>query len=290
MIPSVIGLPWIEECLRALQAQAGIQEVEIIVVDCSPPGTAEHIRTHFPDVKLLRFSERLSIPELRFIGIGKATGEIVAILAEHCVVHGNWLEELIRAHESGYPVVGGAIENGNVERILDWAVFLCEYSQVMPPIPNGETNVLPGYNVSYTREILQSLHAATGKNSWEYFLHQELRNRGIKFLAVPTLVVQHKKRSSFLHFLTQRFHFSRSFAGMRRNQVSNPMRIFLTLLSPLLPFLMIERIAQNVFQKKRYRKEFLQALPLLIFFMISYAAGECIGYATGPGESLLKVE
>lgn len=287
---SVHGLPWIDECLRALERQRGGFDSEIIVVSCSKDGASEHIEKNFPGVKLLRFSERLSIPELRAIGMSHATSDIVIITEDCCIPREDWLQEIIKAHELGYEAVGGAIENESADRIVNWAAYLCEYSHSMPPIPYGEVDGIAGNNASYRRETLDKVDESVKKNYWEFFLHEELKKLGVRFLSVPTIMVHKKKEFSFLCFLTQRFHYSRSFADMRRRRVSLPKRILYVFFSPFLPLLMMQRIAQEVFRKKRRRKEFLLSLPLMTVFLLSYALGEFIGYLLGPGKSLIKVE
>jgi hypothetical protein len=49
-------------------------------------------------------------------------------------------------------------------------------------------------------------------------------------------------------------------------------------------------MARRILQKKRHRKEFVRALPLVALFTISWALGEFVGYLWGPGTSLAKVE
>jgi hypothetical protein len=38
-------------------------------------------------------------------------------------------------YEEGALAVGGAVENGSVERTVDWAAFFCEYARFMPARP-----------------------------------------------------------------------------------------------------------------------------------------------------------
>ncbi|MDQ3255804.1 MAG: glycosyltransferase [Acidobacteriota bacterium] len=280
----------IDECLRALEDQRGDFDAEIIVVSCCGNSTSEHIKRNFPRVKLIQLSERLGIPQLRAVGMSHATGDIIAITEDCCIPCENWFEEIIKAHRSGYDAVGGPIENGSTNRILNWAVYLCEYSYMMLPITYSEVSSIAGNNSSYKRETLDMVDESIKRDYWEFFLHQELRKLDVKFLTVPAIVVVKKKEFTFLYFLTQRFHFSRSFAGMRSRLISPSRRAISALFSPALPFLMTWRIAQQVFQKKRYYKEFLLSLPLLAIFMVSYAAGEFTGYVFGSGKSLEKVE
>lgn len=290
IIPSVNGLPYIDECLTSLRKQEGQVKVEVIVLNCCKDGTFNHIRKKFPQVRFMDFPKRLSIPELRAIGMSQAKGDIITITEDHCIPREDWYIEILKAHESSYAVIGGAVENGSVDRIVDWAAYLCEYSGVMPPIPHGEVDGIAGNNASYKRCVLEKMSEIVKKNYWEFFLHEEMKKTGLKFLSVPTIVVQHKKEFDFLYFLCQRFHYSRSFAGMRNAGVSFLKRIFYILSSPFLPPLLLFRISFQVLKKRRHLREFSLSLPLLMIFMVSYAFGEFVGYLSGPGDSLAKVE
>lgn len=290
IIPSVNGLPYIGECLTSLREQEGGVNAEVIVLNCCKDGTSEHIRKNFPQVRLLDFSRRLSIPELRALGIVQARGEIITIIEDHCIPRKDWYLQILKAHKSCYAVIGGAVENGSVDRIVDWAVYLCEYSGVMPPIPYGEVEGIAGNNVSYKRWVLEKMGEIVKRNYWDFFLHEEMKKAELRFLSVPDIVVCHKKEFRFLYFLNQRFQYSRSFAGMRNAGVPFLKRMVYILSSPLLPFLLLSRISLQILKKKRHMKEFLLSLPLLMIFMISYASGEFVGYLVGPGNSLVKVE
>lgn len=290
IIPSVNGLPALAECLAALERQECDFDFEIIVVDRTGDKTAEYIRQQFPRVKLIKLSQPCGIPEMRAIAMAQASGEFLTVTEDHCIAPENWLAEIVKAHESGYEVIGGAVENGSPARLVDWAVFLCEYSSFMPPINGGETGFITGNNTSYKRSVLEQVDGSLLKNYWEYFLQAELKRMKIKFLAVPSLIVSHKKEFGFFYFLSQRFHYSRSFAAMRKRKASISKQILYLLYTPILPFHQTWRIARHVRQKKRNYKEFFLSLPLLLIFMCSYALGEFAGQMFGSGKSLLKVE
>jgi GT2 family glycosyltransferase len=285
---SLDGVEIVDKCLKALEKQRGDFEAEIIVVSCHQ-STAEYITKTYPQIRMVQIPDRLGIPTLRSIGIREATGDIIAITEDRCVASETWFEEIIKAHREEYGAVGGAVENGNVHRILDWAAYLCEYSYAMLPIPCGEVENLAGNNASYKKEVFNKINQSTVANYWEFFIHEELQKQGVKFLSVPSIVVQKFKQYGFLYFLTQRFHYSRSFAAMRRTKASTLKRILYVGFTPCLPFLMIWRIGRQVLMKKRCQKEFFLALPILAIFMLSYALGEFTGYLFGSGKSLLKV-
>lgn len=290
VIACVNGLPWIDECLQSLERQSGSIGAEIIVANCCHDGTPEHIRKHFPRVRLLDFQRRLGIPELRARGVAESTADIICIIEDHCMVRENWFREILKAHDSEYLVTGGPVENGATDRLVDWAVFLCEYSSLMPPVEAREVHCIAGNNAAYKREAFAAVKADTLKNSWEYFHHKEMARAGIKFLSVPAMVLDHKKKFGFFYFLSQRFHYSRSFAGMRREEIPVSRRLMYAFISPLLIPLMLYRIGRDVMLKRRQRLMFLLTLPLQIPFLISYSLGEGIGYLFGGGDSLVKVE
>ncbi len=290
IIASVNGLPTIAECLKSIENQECRHDAEIIVVDSTTDGTAEHIRENFPKVKLIKSAGKVGVPELRAIGMKAAGGDFLIVTEDHCIAPANWFSEFQTAHEKGYAVIGGAIENGCQRRLIDWATFLCEYSAFMPPIAAGETEFVAGNNVSYKRTVIEQIPDDIKTNYWEYFLQAELRRKNINFLAVPSIVVNHKKEFDFFYFLSQRFHYSRSFAAMRRRKSSVAQQIFYLFYAPIAPFHLTWRIVQNVRRKKRNRRELLLSLPMLFIFMLVYAFGEFIGQIFGGGNSLSKVE
>jgi GT2 family glycosyltransferase len=290
VIACVNRLPFIHECLTALEQERKGFKVEILVFCCCQDGTATHVAKHFPDVTLVHFPRRLGIPELRAIGMERATGDIISIIEDHCIVQDGWFREILAAHDKGYQAVGGTVINGSVDRLIDWAVFLCEYSGVMPPIPDGEVAGITGNNVSYRKAILDRVDASLKKECWEFFLHQELSKQGVTFLSAPSIIVSHKKEFGFWYFMAQRYYYSRSFAGMRRKRLSLAVRVVYCCASLVLPGLMLWRMTSQVLDKQQHVGTFVRSLPLQAAFMVSYAAGEFVGYLLGSGDSLVKVE
>lgn len=290
IIASVNGLPSIAECLTALDKSRNGFDVEIVVVDSTDERTADYIENSFPHVKLIKLPERRGIPEMRLIGMKEAAGDYFIVTEDHCIAPENWFAEISRAHEAGYAVVGGAVDNGATERLTDWAVFLCEYSGFMSPIPAGEAEYVAGNNVSYGRIAIEQINESIKKDFWEYFLQIEMRRKNIKFLSVPSITISHKKEFGFFYFLSQRFHYSRSFAAMRRKKSSLLQQLIYLAYTPLSPFHLTWRIIKNVRQKRRHQRELILSFPLLAIFMCSYAAGEFVGQIFGAGNSLAKVE
>jgi glycosyltransferase involved in cell wall biosynthesis len=292
VIASVNGLSCIAECLEALTHQRGDIRYEVLVVDRCGQETRDEIRRRFspPEIRLIEVEGCLSIPRLRAIGIAAAKGRLIAMLEDHCNVPPVWFEAIQRAHEAGYQAIGSAVENGSVERLIDWAVFFCEYSPFMPPIPTGVVPDIAGNCAVYDRLVLDRLASELSEEVWESFLHQRMKEEGVSFYCNPDMTVSHKKKFGFAYFMSQRYHYSRSFAAMRLKASPAWRRALYACATPALPFLLLGRMTATVWRKNRQRKEFLLAIPLISLFLASWAWGEAVGALLGPGNSLARVE
>jgi hypothetical protein len=112
----------------------------------------------------------------------------------------------------------------------------------------------------------------------------------VKFVNDPGLEVEHKKEFPFGYFMSQRYHYSRSFAGMRLQGAPLVKRVVYAGATVLLPPLLLWRMARILAAKGGQMGRFVAALPLLLAFMVSYAWGEAVGALGGPGQSLAQVE
>ncbi len=295
IIANVNGLPMIEECLEALAAQPKDTQVEVIVADVMGGESVRLIREKFPWVKLLTFAERLPIPQLRAAALAHSQGDIVAVIEDHCIVDEHWYEVIAETHLANPDViaVGGAVENGSCERLVDWAVFFCEYSNAMLPLPRGVTRGITGNNVAYRRAAfagIDDLDQVLNRGFWESTLHSRLLDRGATFFQEPGMVVYHKKRFGFRYFLSQRYHYSRYYAGTLFADSSLANRLFRFFASFALPPLLLGRILSTVTRKGRHQKQLAQTMPLLVVFTTVWALGEMAGVLLGPGQSLCQIE
>jgi GT2 family glycosyltransferase len=292
VIASVSGMPEIGECLSALTSQEGNFPYELLVLDRCGDETRAKIRQRFvqSEVRLLPVDGCPSIPRLRAIGMAAAEGRVIAILEDHCNVPPGWFEAIARAHAEGHQVIGGGVENGATDRLIDWAVFFCEYARFMPPVSAGITSEIPGNCAVYDRALLQLFGTELKDEVWEFFLHRRLQEEGIEFFCDPDMTVSHKKSFRFWYFMSQRYYYSRSFAAMR--MVGEPLlhRIVYACTTPALPFLLFARMAKCIWRKRRRQKEFIGAIPIILPFLMSWAWGEAVGALFGAGGSLERVE
>jgi hypothetical protein len=286
VVASVNGMPYLADCLDALETSC--PEAEVVVADWTDEATRRTVRERWPRVRLLSFDEPMSVPELRAAGIGAASAPYIAVIEDHCNVRNGWAGRLVEAHRAGRSVVGGSIRNAATRRIRDWAAFLCEYSEHMEPAPAGEVGSLPGMNVSYDRGAVETMQPLLDEGRWETDLHPHLQRAGYVLYSDPGATLEHAKGFGLHEFLSQRYHYARSYAGMRGAGLG-PKRFAYMLGSPLLPPVLYSRIARNVLRRGAHRRELATATPLILLYLGVWSFGEAVGYAFGGGRSLLKV-
>jgi Glycosyl transferase family 2 len=286
VVASVNGFPYIGRCLESLATVA--PEAEVIVADSTDDDTRRRLQEGWPSARLLTFDEPRTIPELRAAGIFAAHAPRVAVIEDHCNVTSDWAGAALSAHRTGRGVVGGPVRNVATDRIRDWAAFFCEYSAFLEPLAEGSVHDLTGMNVSYDRAAIDVIDDLLREGRWETWLHSRLRERGFSLYCAPAMVVEHDQDYGIREFLSQRWHYSRSYAGMRNGELGGKRWLY-ALGAPLLPPVLYWRMTRNVFGRHRLRREFLLATPLVFVYTVTWAIGEAVGYALGGGRSLLKV-
>ena len=259
-----------------------------MVADWTDDETRRRIHEGWPEATLVSFDEPAAVPELRAAAIAAATAPCVAVIEDHCVVPEGWADAILAGHRAGHHVVGGGVRNVKTERARDWAAFLCEYSAMMDPISAGEVDVLTGMNVSYDREALAAIADLLRAGRWENELHARLRERGFALWSEPGAVIEHAKDFGFREFASQRYHYSRSYAG-RRSELVGSRRWLYALAAPLLIPLVVARVSRNVRARPGYGRTFRRALPLVLAYSTVWAFGELVGYIFGGGRSILAV-
>jgi len=265
-------------------------QIEVIVVDPIGGDLRERLVARMPPVRVVEVLETRPIPRLRYLGVMRARGDLIAILEDHAAVDSEWAKALIDGHRDPLVgAIGGAVENGE-RGLVNWSVFFTEYAAYMSPVPEGLTDDLPGNNIAYKREHLLRHADVLDAGKWESWVNDRLRSEGVPIASTNRAVVRHIKPFRLGYFLTQRFHFARSYAGMRRGEQSWAKRLVYAAGSSILPALLLARVARTTLRKRRNLGMFVVSLPLIALFLTVGAFGEMVGYLAGTGSSLDKVE
>jgi len=284
------GKGTMESCLSALApATSGVEY--LAPYDDRLDGV-EELSARFPWVRFIdargmvnagRFGEasREHHDILRSIGLREARGGIVALIEDHGRTAPGWCEAVIEAHRGPEAAIGGAVENG-VDRLLNWAVYYCDFGRYQNPVPEGPAEFLSDSNVSYKREALEEV-----REHWEEAYHEtsvnwELRRRG-KQLRLDRRMAAYQTRCGLrlLPALRERYVWGRSFAGTRVREIGAARRAIMTCLSFLLPAVLTLRIVRQAVSRGRHLNRLAAALPLILLLETIWAAGELVGYVTG---------
>lgn len=268
----------IAECLGVTTNQCRRDQAEIIVVDNSIDGTDRIIKDAFPDTRVVSAPPPALVPELWELGILHSHGDIVAITTGHCIPARDWVQQILDAHQREEAAVGGAVEIDESVGLVDWAIYFCRYSPYMLPFRRATVPEIAGDNASYRRAHLDACRPTWRGGFWEPVVHVELRKRGLRLVLEPTIVVYHKTSLGLRGFLWQRFRHGAAFGKERAARLSAPRLALYVGMSPAIPAIFLVRIARRVFGKRRHRAKLVLSLPVLVLFLLAWAAGELSGY------------
>ncbi len=268
----------IKQCLDALQVARREHDAEIIIVDNSSDGTADYVAKHFPHVTLLSARPKDLTPRLWEAGIRAASGDLVAITTADFIPRADWIGRIVEVHREPYAGVGGAIENEPEGGPVSWAIYFCRYSPYMPPFDAAKVHDFAGDNASYKRSELLRYGQARRNGFWEAEVHALMIADGLELYLCPRILVTHRKTYSFGAFMAQRFFHGRQRGSERAAHMSLGGRITRVFAAPLVPFVMLYRVAARVLQRRRFVAQFLTAAPVMLAFFSSWAAGELVGF------------
>lgn len=281
VVASLYGESPLAACLASILANK-TDRTEIIVADCSLKDKFVGWKEKYPAVEFIGFSEKTTLPALLSAGIARTRGPVIAVTDSACEVSENWITAVRQAHQADRsPVIGGAVKiSGEKKNLTEWAAYLCDYGQFMPPAPRGVVPAVPGNNFSFKRRALAIGTEYVAKEFWKSHWCRVLKAAGIELISAPSVQVSWRKTYRLIPFLTGRFAQGRSFAALRffGQTVSFEKRFLYCAGSALLPFILLLRTMRTVLPKKRFPGKLLVALPLIFSAHVCWAFGEAIGY------------
>ncbi len=280
IIASYNSLSTVDACLSSLLRQDTGRPFQIIFVDSSTDGTAEHVRQRYPGVLLLTSLHRLYCGDARNRALEVARAPVIAFLDADCYVEKNWVEAVLETHRSPHWLIGGAIDNGSRKGLTAWAYYFCEFSLWLPRTRPAEIGEIAGSCLSFKREAFERYGPFLGGTYCSDTAFQWRAGRdGHKVLSSPAIRVFHTCQPSAGEFLTHVAEHRRFFAQVARSQhkVDGWRRWLLVMLSPLYPFLLLALTARRVLACPRYIARFLLSSPLVFLGCCARAWGELTG-------------
>lgn len=271
--------PVLPACLKSLIAQRAA--AEIIVAASSSEDQTRRLRTEFPGVRFIDFSERRTVPQLRWAALAQTREPLVAATESRSVPQPDWCAALVRAHQGApdAPAIGGAVALKPNASAVDWGLYLSEYARFAPPLPEGTAAEISGGNLSYKRHALEGCHDQLAAGVWEVFIHQRWLAEGKRLGQSPATVVFHNGMGAG-GALRMRFRYGHSYAADRCREISNTRRVAYALGSPLLPLVLTWRLARTAYEKRLF-KAFARSFPWSLAFNVAWSCGEFAGYVCG---------
>jgi hypothetical protein len=275
------------DCLDALSKQLDAPTIEVIVPHLAAVDGLDAVRQRFPWVTFLPAPDVIALPggrehhdALRARGLAAARGEIVGLLEDHARPDSRWCASAIAAHRQSHAGIGGAIENG-IDHPLNWAVYYCDFGKYQNPLPAGESFFASDANTTYKREALDAVRPVWQDGFREVVVNAALRDAGRTIALDPGMVVYQARTGLTLRAaLHERFVWGRSYAATRRALLTMPRRFAYALLAPVLPAVLLLRMAKTSNQRGSLRS-LLRALPLILLLLVTWSMGEGIGYLFG---------
>ena len=109
-------------------------------------------------------------------------------------------------------------------------------------------------------------------------LSRRMRAHGERLLFAPSIRVFHINREEFWSLVRGKCNHGRDFAMLR----TVPSRLLYACGTPVLPLLLLWRIARRVWPHRTLRGRFFQVFPMIAVLVVSWSIGELRGYLGGP--------
>jgi glycosyltransferase involved in cell wall biosynthesis len=266
-------------CLQSLAQQKDASE--ILVSDCSPTDPAIELGPRFPTVRFLHFTEKRTVPELRWAALRETSGELVAAVEARCIPAATWCAELLAEHAAhpDVPAAGGPVSMVQGGTLRDLAIYLCEYGAFAPPVQQGPSPQLSGANLCYKRRALLECSDLLEAGVWEALLHERWKAQGQQ-LWLCGATIAFENTMTLADTIAQRFHYGWSFASERVAGQPRAAAILRAVTAPLIPVILIGRLMRSA-QQKGLLGMVVRSFGWIFIFQAIWGAGECAGYLCG---------
>jgi hypothetical protein len=279
----------VERAMESLRHQGMVERMEILVVDCSAPGTPPLRGSDHPSVRTVRLPrESTTVAGARAAGVTLARAPLVAFLDDHSVAMAGWAEALVRAHQGPWAGVGGEIYNLTSAIGFADPIYLMGHGPWVPPATRAEMDLLPPHDTCYKRDVLLTYGDQLAELLMaEPVLMWKLCADGHKLLLEPSVKSMHGYTVNPLT-LVAFYTWNRCFGFARAKTFgwSRWRRLLRALMFPLLPFAKVVRLGVYLLRRHPARlPTFLIGWPFILLAQSSAAVGEAVGLMFGKGNA-----
>ena len=270
VIGTADGGPEFRKCLETVREDVRGLDVEIVVTDGRPDARerveGDEVWVPVPGADVFA---------LRAAGIGRATGDVVAITEDHCWVRPGWARAVLAAH-AAHPdvsVVLGRLENGATQYAIDRGI----YAMASQPLVA---------NVSVKRRALGEGTPAAGWFELIFTRDSELAG---DVVTDDAICVVHEKSLREEHPLRLMYDNGRVSSGLVRDTLAPTRRLRRLARAVLvMPFELNARTFRRARADPQMRGD-VRALGTVPALALMHTAGEIAGLLRGPGKSAARV-
>lgn len=278
---SASGEPYLARCLAALRSQRGAPAFEIVVV-CDPciPGIDTVLRRH-PDARIVVNEGQRTPLELASRAVRESRGELILLTKDHCVPGPDWVRTMVEAQREGRAAVGGRVEITPDASTADWAFYFVDFFRYAGPVAAGSVPSLTVCNVAYKLAELQAILSTWDKAFVETEVNAALCTRFGTLWLHPASEVTLDRHVTLRAAVKERYALGRLFGCSRVDRCSPGWRLVYVLFAPVLPLLLLGRMARVALRSRRHAGAFLRSLGPLTVIVLARSWGEWLAYLTG---------
>lgn len=253
-------------------------------------GELSRIRQAFPDVRIKIDPAVMSPIDLAAMAVTAAQGDVILLTEDHCVPDREWVGSLTRTIQRNGSAVGGAVDPLEPETMtpFDWAFYFVDFYRYRTPLTAGIADALSECNVAYRRSSLEALDEPWRTSFHETRIHIALAQQGSPLWIEPRASVRAGRRVHRSDALRERYAFGRYYGYRRIEHPHHHTRVWFALGSPLLPLVLLARMARASARDDYLSRRFLRSLPDLAALVLAWSFGEMLGYVTARGPRTME--
>jgi hypothetical protein len=272
----------IGECLSALQTACEGIDAEILVADASADDSARLARESLPAARILSLPVGTLVPALWGAGLREARGRVVAFTIAQCAVERGWAHALLEGIRGGAAGAGGRLDVRRGTSATGRATFYLRYSAWLS-VPDGPATEIAGDNAAYDHESLRAVRDPGEGPFWEVEAHARFRATGRRLVIHPGATARFTDDTALSTMAARRFTHGRHSGAFRvRSGIRTPWQMVLG--APVVPFILLGRVARRVTRAPGHMVGFLTSLGAFLVLATAWAAGEAIGGFTAGAE------
>jgi len=139
IVPNYNGITILRKCLVSLLEHDRKPDQIVVVDNGSSDGSPNIIRSEFPEVTLIALDTNTGFTGANNAGLKAATGDMLVLLNNDCIVEQNWLSNLLRRMEDPeVAAVTSSMRNINDVNIMDSAGGEIDWMAFSKDIGKGE--------------------------------------------------------------------------------------------------------------------------------------------------------